>query len=179
MNLIEISQLFHVTVDYLVKDEECSKVIECKQKTDVDEISEFLIEAGRNTYAGDGSPCKSSRPCSHDYRYEKGEYLFIDSYVGGECFSGEEVIWKSGAPIFAMNYSGRILDESYSGHFLKEALRQATKECPFRGPELYQAGEYIYQSKVNGDLYWFQGYEEIYFHKKRVYECYYHGGIVK
>lgn len=35
------------------------------------------------------------------------------------------------------------------------------------------------ESRVAGDLEWFQGYEEIYHGDKRVYECYYHGGIVK
>ena len=179
MNLIQISLLFNVTVDYLVKDDECSKGVACGQETDMDQLAEFLLEAARNTYAGYGPECESSRPDSHDYRYEKDDYLFIDTYIGGECFSGEEAIWKSGKPVFAMNYSGRTLDETFSGNFLKEALRAATKECPFRGPALYQSGEYSYRSNVQGDMTWFQGYEEIYFHEKRVYECYYHGGIVK
>lgn len=178
MNLILISRLFHITVDYLVKDEECSVTIGDAIE-ESDEIAEFLLEASRNTYAGYGTQCESSRPCSHDFQYEKGEYFFLDSYVGGECFSGEEVVWKRQKPVFAMNYSGRTLDESFSGDFLKEALRAATKSCPFRGPAIYQAGEYTYQSKVIGDLHWFQGYEEIYHQETRVYECYYHGGIVR
>lgn len=179
MNLIQISRIFHVTVDFLVKDDECSKTIKNVQETDTDKIVAFLVEAGQNTYAGYGTQCEASRPCSHDYRYEKGDYLYIDSYVGGECFSGEEVIWKCEKPVFAMNYSGRTLDETFSGDFLKEALRAGTNACPFRGPALYQSGEYTYQSKILGDMYWFQGYEDIYYHEKRVYECYYHGGIVK
>ena len=179
MNLIQISRMFHTTVDYLVKDDECSMNVSREQETAVEEIARFLIEAGKNTYAGFGVQSDSSRPASHDFRYEQGEFLYIDSYVGGECFSGEEVVWKRNTPVFAMNYSGRTLEESFSGDFLKEALRQRPLNCPFRGPAIYQSGEYTYQSRVAGDLEWFQGYEEIYHGDKRVYECYYHGGIVK
>ena len=52
--------------------------------------------------------------------------------------------------------------ESVSGNFLKEALRAADVNMPYRGPELYQSGEYTYRCKVTGDFTWFQGYEEIY-----------------
>lgn len=81
MNLILISRLFHITVDYLVKDEECSVTIGDAIE-ESDEIAEFLLEASLNTYAGYGTQCESSRPCSHDFQYEKGEYFFLDSYVG-------------------------------------------------------------------------------------------------
>ena len=30
-----------------------------------------------------------------------------------------------------------------------------------------------------GDFSWFQGYEEIYCNNVKVYECYFHGGIMK
>lgn len=50
---------------------------------------------------------------------------------------------------------------------------------PYRGPEYYQSGEYTYKTKVIGDIFWFQGYEEIYCKDEKVYECYYHGGIIK
>ena len=179
MNLIQISRIFHTTVDYLVKDDECSMNVRREQETSAEEIAKFLLEAGKNTYAGYGVQIGSSRPESHDYQYEQGDFLYIDSYVGGEYFSGEEVVWKGKTPVFAMNYSGRTLDESFSGDFLKEVLQQRPLERPFRGPAIYQSGEYTYQSKVVGDLEWFQGYEEIYHRDKRVYECYYHGGIVR
>ena len=43
----------------------------------------------------------------------------------------------------------------------------------------YQSGEYTYKCAVNGDFLWFQGYEEIYWHDKKVYECFFHGGTIK
>lgn len=179
MNLIQLSELFHITVDYLVKDEECNKSLEDTKRTDLDSIIEFRIEANKATYAGFGTPATSSRPNSHDYIYEKGDYLYIDTYLGSECFSGEEAVWVKQSPVYVMNYSGRVLSDKFSGNFLKEALRAASKDMPYRGPACYQAGEYIYQTKVIGDPTWFQGYEEIYYENCKVYECYYHGGLVK
>jgi len=77
-----------------------------------------------------------------------------------------------------MNYFGRTLDERFSGDFLKEVLRASTKGLPYRGPEFYQSGEYIYKTKVIGDMEWFQGYEEIFCQNIKVYECFYHGGML-
>ena len=61
-----------------------------------------------------------------------------------------------------MNYIGRVFNQNFSGDFLKEALRKADKKKPFRGPEHYQSGHYIYKCNVVGDFTWFQGYEEIF-----------------
>ncbi|MDD5936913.1 MAG: DUF5680 domain-containing protein [Clostridiales bacterium] len=178
LNLIQISEFFHITVDYLIKDHECSKSIVPSIKTDLEQLIEFKLEAIKNTYAGNANQCSSSRLESHDYSYEKGEFKYYDTWLGGEKFSGEEAIWKENIPVYAMNYFGRVLDERFSGQFLHEVLSVATMELPYRGPELYQAGEYTYKTKVIGDITWFQGYEEIYCGEIKVYECYYHGGVL-
>ena len=49
-----------------------------------------------------------------------------------------------------MNYSGRVLGQQFSGDFLKEALRHANEQMPYRGPEYYQSGEYTYKFLVSG-----------------------------
>ena len=49
----------------------------------------------------------------------------------------------------------------------------------YRGPEYYQSGEYTYKCSVAGEISWFQGYEEIYWNTQKVYECYFHGGLLK
>lgn len=177
-NLIQLSELFHMTIDYLVKDNECSKALIPTCVNDMEELIRFKIEALQNTYAGYGNPSTPSRPESNDFLYEKGPYQYIDTWLGGEKFSGEEAIWKDGKAIFSMNYFGRNLDERFSGDFLKEALRAANMEMPYRGPEFYQSGEYTYKTNVIGTMEWFQGYEEIFCQNSKVYECYYHGGVL-
>ncbi len=177
-NLIRISELLNVSVDYLVKDQECAVNIRNNGDTDLEELIAFRLEANVNTYAAFMNETESSRPASHDFRYEKGNYMYHDTYVGGEKFAGEEAVWKNGTAVYAMNYMGRVLGDGFSGNFLKEALRAADRKMPYRGPEIYQSGEYTYRCNVTGDFTWFQGYEEIYFNDIKVYECVFHGGTV-
>lgn len=178
-NLIQISKLFNVTVDYLVKDQEC--IVSCSddKMSDINRLVEFRLEANRNTYAACMNETDSTRLNSHDFTYSNGPYTYHDTYVGGEQFAGEEAIWYEGKSQYAMNYIGRVLSQNFSGDFLKEALRKADKKMPFRGPEYYQSGQYIYKCSVVGDFTWFQGYEEIYCDNEKVFECYFHGGIMK
>lgn len=178
-NLIQISDLMNVSVDYLVKDQDCAVNIKTQPGTDLDELIGFRLEANVNTYAAFKNEVDSTRPASHDFRYEKGQYMYHDTYVGGEEFAGEEAVWKNGITVYAMNYMGRVLSDGFSGNFLKEALRAADKKMPYRGPEFYQSGEFTYRCKVTGDFTWFQGYEEIYSGDNKVYECVFHGGLVR
>ena len=178
-NLIQISDLMNVTVDYLVRDGECMMNIDPGKDADLNELIEFRLEANVNTYAAFMNEVQSTRLDSHDFRYQNGDYVYHDTYVGGEQFAGEEAVWKGGKSLYAMNYMGRVLGKDFSGNFLKDALRHADKKMPYRGPEYYQDGEYIYKSSVNGDFSWFQGYEEIFCRGEKVYECYFHGGLTK
>ena len=137
-NLIQISKLFNVTVDYLVKDQEC--IVSCSddKMSDINRLVEFRLEANRNTYAACMNKTDSTRLNSHDFTYSNGPYTYHDTYVGGEQFAGEEAIWYEGKSQYAMNYIGRVLSQNFSGDFLKEALRKADKKMPFRGPEYYK-----------------------------------------
>ena len=178
-NLIQISDLMNVSVDYLVKDRDCTVSIRSPYDTDIDEMISFRLEANVNTYAAFRNEVDPTRPASHDFRYENGRYMYHDTYVGGEEFAGEEAVWRDGVTVYAMNYMGRVLSDDFSGNFLKEALRAADEKMPYRGPELFQSGEYTYKCKVTGDITWFQGYEEIYKGDVKVYECVFHGGTIR
>ena len=178
-NLLRISDLFHVTVDYLVRQQACEMAPVQAADNDVKVLIRFRLKANCSTYAAYMNEVPSTRLDSHDFRYEEGEWVYHDTYVGGEQFAGEEAVWKAGRAMYAMNYTGRVLGETFSGHFLKEALRAADEQMPYRGPEHYQQGEYVYKCRVNGDVQWFQGYEEIFCRGEKVYECYFHGGLLK
>ena len=143
-NLIQISNLFNVTVDYLVRDQEC--MINCADESNenIEQLIKFRLEANANTYAAYANETESTRLDSHDFTYSNGSYTYHDTYVGGEQLAGEEAIWYKGKVQYAMNYVGRVIGQQFSGDFLKEALRSADRKMPFRGPEYYQSGEYIY-----------------------------------
>lgn len=145
----------------------------------VRELMDFRLEANVNTYAAYSNAVPSTRHDSHDFSYSCGPYTYHDTYVGGEQFAGEEAIWYEGKSLYAMNYLGRVLDSRFSGDFLKEALRNADRNMPYRGPELYSSGCYTYKCNVSGDFSWFQGYEEILCENEKVYECFFHGGLLR
>lgn len=144
-----------------------------------DELREFLCKAKRATYAGKGPESEPSRPCSHDLEYVEGDFRYIDSFVGGVKFSGEEVVWYKGAPIYSMNYIGRVTGGGFSGDFLKEALKRCTEALPYRGPEHFSLGEYSFDMKVEGGIDWYHGHETIQLDGTVIYECQFHGGAVE
>lgn len=144
-----------------------------------DEFIEFLIRAKKSTYAGKGSETYPSNPNSHDLHYSEENLKYIDTYLGGEKFAGEEGLWYFDQPIWSMNYIGRIIATGFSGDFLKEALLLVPKDLPFRGPLNYSKNEYKYTCEVEGDFNWFNGLENIYNNNTKVYECRFHGGIIK
>ena len=142
-------------------------------------LIEFLIKAKRKTYAGKGSETVSSREKSHDLVYRENNFMYYDTYLGGEKFAGEEALWIADNPYWSMNYIGRVTGENFNVDFLKEALLNVPFEKPFRGPEKYEDGSYEYKCSINGNFDWFQGKEIISFCGKEVYECYFHGGLIK
>ncbi len=141
-------------------------------------IIEFLIKAKKATYAGYGSETTPSRLNSHDLEFREGELYYLDTYLGGSNFAGEEAVWEKNLPIWSMNYCGRILAPGFDGDFLKEALTHVSSELPYRGPASYQKEQLIYNCSIEGDFDWFNGYEAIYYEELKVYECYFHGGKI-
>lgn len=181
-NLIELSDYYHVSIDALVKENDppCGLTGGAGiPDAHLDAMLDFLLAAKVACYAGGGGEAMPSRPGSHDLHHADGEWLYIDSYLGSERFSGEEAIWHSGQPAWAMNYTGRVLAPGFSGDFLKEALSLVPRESPYRGPMVHHHGDHSYHCIVHGEFEWFDGYEEIYCRDVKVYECFFHGGVVK
>lgn len=141
-------------------------------------ITGFLIRAKKETYAGKGAQIAPSRPNSHDLQYSEGSLKYIDTYLGGSKFGGEEALWNENIPFWSMNYIGRVIGDNFSGDFLKEVLLNVPEELPFRGPSEYIKNDYSYFCKINGDFHWFNGHEEIYYKKEKIYECIFHGGDI-
>ena len=180
-NLISLSNLYGITIDRIVKeDDECNLSLRKNASMDINKVIEFLLVAKKNTYAAANNKVESCRKNSHDYRYQdKNGFTYLDSYFGGECFVGEEIVWLHENPVWSMNYVGRVIGENFSGDFLKEVLMQVSAELPFRGPEIYAKGDYHYHCKIDGEFVWFQGYEEIFYMDEKIYEGHFHGGAIR
>lgn len=178
-NLIQLSEIFKVSIDRLVKENDiCTISLFCEQKYPMQDIRIFLVRAKNNTYITDENEIMPSQPGSHDFRYEDGDYLYMDTYLGGQKFIGGERVWIRNHAVWAMNYYGESLDENFDIIFLKEALSHVSVSMPFRGPEFYQKGDYMYQCQVQGDFECFSGEERIYCRQKKIYACMFHGGTI-
>ncbi|NLL77958.1 MAG: helix-turn-helix transcriptional regulator [Clostridiales bacterium] len=177
--LIQLSELYSISLDRLVKDQgDCNLQIGEGERVRED-ITDFLIRAKRACYAGHGQEVGASRHNSHDLEYREDDLYYYDTYLGSECFGGEEAVWKSDNPIWCMNYCGRVTGEHFSGDFLKAALAAVPYDMPYRGPALFQSGSYTYHCKVEGNFGWYQGCEEILHERIKIYECYFHGGTIR
>lgn len=175
--LIDLSDIFGVTIDTLIKDDDCISE-EC-ERFDSDLLTSFIVKAKKSTYAGKKNKVDPLRNGAHDYVFEEGEYKYCDSFFGASSFSGQEIVYKKKKVCWSMNYYGNVLDNHFNGDFLKEALLQVNEDRPYRGAEIYKRGEYIYISNIVGDITSFNGNEKIYYQSKKIYECLFHGGIIK
>lgn len=142
-------------------------------------VLSFLLLAKKSTYAAHGAEALSSRPNSHDLTFAAGDLQYIDTYLGGTHFAGEEAVWQDGKPVWSMNYCGRVFGEGFRGDFLKSALLRVPENAPYRGPDVYREGDMEYHCQADGNIDWFQGYEEIRLHDVRIYECFYHGSLIQ
>ncbi|GMQ56064.1 hypothetical protein AN1V17_04560 [Vallitalea sediminicola] len=180
--LILLSELFKVSIDKLVNDydENCRLCIaDNKQDYNNEDIIQVLCRAKKSIHKDKSIEDKNSVNNAYDMQYSEGDFKYINKYHGREQFLGEELLRKDDNPIWGMNYNGRIIGEGFSEGFLKEALALVTKEHPYRGPMVYQNGQYKYHCIVNGEFQWFQGYEEIFFNDIKIYECVFNGGYIK
>lgn len=175
--LIALSRFYAVAIDSLVNDHPCDVIPPDSPAPDA--LCSFLLRAKRATYAGHAAESPAQRPGAHEFFYAEGTLSYRDSYYGGRTFHGEEVVYRDGAAVWCMNYSGRTLSATFSGDFLKQALRHGTPEMPYRGPRLYRSSEYTYVCDVEGNLDWFTGTEAIYDQEQLIYECRFHGGCVR
>lgn len=175
--LIDLSRLFGVTIDHLIKDDDC--ICESSHQVHTTALAEFLVTAKRSTYAARKNKTEGTRQGSHDYMFSRNPYTYRDSFFGASCFSGQELVYRDAQACWSMNYYGTVLHEAFHGDFLKEALMLVDTQRPYRGPAMYRKGEYTYISEVEGDICLFQGHESIFYQTQKIYEGCFHGGVIQ
>ncbi|MCL6459327.1 MAG: DUF5680 domain-containing protein [Gorillibacterium sp.] len=153
-----------------------------------EQLTEFLVEAKKNTYAAQGDEA-SVQPLlngSKQLEYRRGDYFYRDIYFGYGFFIGQETIEFENQQIWSMVYSGGvmmsnavrdIIDPIYK--FLRRALKQVDTNSIYRGPNHYQEDAYLYENEYEGTLEDFHGKEIIILDGDKVYELRYNGGIIR
>lgn len=157
-------------------------------------LDEFLVRAKRRGYADVSAKPVETPDGAKVYRYSEKETKgnleyrldYEDRYCGYYAFFGTEIVRLNNNIIWGMSYSGRLLPkyqepafakQTYA--FLKEALRRAPQEKPFRGPENFKQGEYEYFNTVDGNINFFKGTEVIFFKGEEVCILGYSGAMVQ
>jgi hypothetical protein len=149
-----------------------------------DALECFILESKRRTYVGDGARVLSYRQGSHDLQFAAGDFVYHDCYFGGTDFAGEEVVYWRGAPVWAMNYFGHILDPALltaerAGQVIKSSLTKMYAENRFLGGFEATDGDCTYHDTSTGAAAWFQGHEWIDRDGVMAYELHYHGGLIR
>ena len=145
------------------------------------DLIEFIVKAKKNTYAtqkGFVAPCRNG---SRDLQFSEGDFVYLDSYFGARDFSGEEIVYRSGTPVWSMNYFGKMLRNDLPDGFietLREALTLLSPDEPYRGCRRYGRGPYLYEMEVEGSPGFYHGQEWISLEGDEVYRLYFHGGEV-
>lgn len=134
-------------------------------------LQAFFFEAALATYAGGASKTTiEDLPGSKVYRYERGEYLYIDTYfTNGEQSGGQTVIFVDNGrtPAWIMSYQGWCKgDDKEVLDFLKRVLAEAYQSKVFyggRGNPLHgsSGGGLSYGNAVFGTFDYFYGEEKI------------------
>ncbi len=149
----------------------------------IKELNSFIVTAKAATYVGSSERAPSCRTGSHDLHFTRGDWSYLDSYFGGRDFIGEEVVYFSGKPVWAMNYYGHILQSDQilpvqAGQVIKASLSQLYTEGRFLGGFEYPHEGFTYIDTNEGDVKSFRGREYISRGNVTVYELFYHGGLI-
>ncbi|WP_429808777.1 DUF5680 domain-containing protein [Ensifer sp. B1-9] len=153
--------------------------------TELNGLTDFIVEAKANAYVGGGMARAPSRPGSRDIGYERDRWRYLDSYFGGTDFAGQETVWQEEEPRWAMNYFGRIIrpdliDGEKAGLVIKAALRTMYQEKRhFLGGMEFRHAHGYYIDSSRGDTGHFSGHEVIFVDGEEAYELDYRGGLIR
>lgn len=153
-----------------------------------DALIDFLLQAKRRTYAAQGDQA-SVTPLLRGARqleFQAGQWLYRDIYFGFAYFVGQETVYYTETPHWAMGYAGGMLDANTSPEeigqvygFLQAALRQVEPVRPCRGPMSFSDGVLTYVDETHGDVTAFWGIETIKKANAAIYQLRYHGGYIR
>ena len=148
---------------------------------DKEALKNFIFAASRATYASGNEDIKKEQPDgSTTIEFESGVYKYHDNYFGGEPYGGREIVFLDGKPLWMMVYYGLVHDGANKDvyGFLMESLSNTTVDMPYRGPTLFEKGEWKYENKLVGGVDRFSGTEKIFRDGQCIYEASYIGGLV-
>lgn len=150
------------------------------------DLTEFLIEARKNSYVSDESIVKNYTVLEDGFRefvFSKENFTYRDRFCGWELYVGEETVFQDGKSVWALNYYGELLSPSVSSQavydFLGCALTEVSAKAPCRGPKYFYTDKFAYLNHMEGGIERFIGREHILLDGEEIYRLFYHGGSLK
>ena len=148
------------------------------------QLEPFIVRAKSHTYMAGGEKLLPYRLGSKDLQYNEDDWAYHDSYFGDADFSGQEVVYYQGRPVWAQNYFGYLFSpEKITAAQTSEVIRQSLlamyKEGRFLGGFTHACGGVTYVDTSEGDVFRFRGQEWISRGRERLYELVYHGGVIR
>ena len=145
-------------------------------------LIDFIVRAKKQSYASSSGTMEPRISGSKEFIIREGAMEYRDNYFGVLSFNGIETVYRNGAPVWGMVYSGAVIDDTVDTNgiykFLKKCLYLVSEEAPFRGPKSYAEGNYLYNNDFTGDISYFIGYEKIDEGENTLYELHYSGGDI-
>jgi len=146
-----------------------------------DVLARFLARAKAQSYAADDpSRLRSVEGGGQEVRHQEGELIYRDRWYGGSRFAGQELVWRGGRLVWAMNFYGvteAAAPERFF-HFHKQALRYPPQSFPVRGPALVREGDLTYVNDWSGSIEAFWGAERVFEGDRQLFRLGYHGGLI-
>ena len=160
---------------------------------EINELLAFVYEAKLKTYASNEPDPRVTRTeigFDTEIKYKPGDspWFYSDHYTGSYAAPGQEIVEWRAIPVWSMSYDGGMAPQYWGDRvmaketfrFLKEALRHAPTENPYRGPSLYQSQNLRWRYRNNwvGNITRFHGEEKITYDGKVIFRQNYMGGLI-
>lgn len=145
-------------------------------------LREFLVAAAKAGYGNPRVLISKAADGANLISYDDGDWRMIDTFYGGHPYSGQEVVYRQGRAVWAMQYRGWVSEGDLAPgqvyDFLKQALLAAPVKQPYRGPRELSSGDLTYRNRWRGDISNFSGRESISQAGRQIYSGLYFGGLV-
>lgn len=143
-------------------------------------LREYLFLLAKEGYAKD--PGTRNEDGSMTIKHSDGDWSTVDTYWGGEPYSGCETVSHKGKPYWSMVYYGNVApsvtDVNSVYGLLRTSLANTDEELPLRGPKEFAEGKMVYRNHWHGTLERFEGKERILENEAEIYIASYMGGLV-
>jgi hypothetical protein len=141
----------------------------------------FLINARKNTYAGNAGEVTALLVGSRQFEFTEGELLYRDIFnIGNNKFAGLETIYYKNKPVWSMSYYGNFesLSEEEVDTILRKALVEKWDKVRLWNDVKYKIDEYDYSNNGSGDIDELDGSEKLEKNGETVYYFYYAGAFM-